>query len=517
MEPIPPRLIEEIERRLRQRRVHGLAVVGFDVDGLRFGGGVGFADLNRGELVSPDTVFRVASVSKQLTTATVLKAVGDGLLDLDQPVHERLPEAQRIVDADGEPTDAPLRSFLSHSSGLPASVRGADLGNPVLTRIANGTAPTSLADAITGLRVERGAGQRIVYANSGLNVAGFLAGLAFGTSFEDAARQHVLEPLGMVRSAFSTRRQGPGTATPYGSIVPPGISSKPATAMQLVATPMGGLTTTARELSHFGRMVLGGGVLEGDRILPEGLVAAATTMEITNHPDLEQGYGLGFKVRRWRDRTLVGHDGNMPGVSAQVWLSPSDGVGVAVLTNGIALGIPHEVALLAIDEILGPDAVAAGTLRPADNKIVTARTSSCATSGRAPPRCRNGRRSPARPRAATRWTGSPPPASSAPWPGSPPRWSWSTRPGACCGSRATPVPTAPCGSAPKADPAATGWRRTWTTPPTPSSTTAPTAPTSGSATPPSSAPPDERRKRPGRSAREGRGAAHGDRGRGRAR
>ena len=360
MRPIPQPLVEQIERRLRQRRVHGLAIVAFDRDGPRFGGGVGFADLARGELVTTDTVFRVASVSKQLTTSVVLRAVGAGLLDLDQPVHDRLPAEQRIVDAEGRPATIPLRTLLSHSSGLPSSLRGADLGNPVLTRLANGGTPTSLAEAVTGLRVERGAGERIVYANSGLNVAGFLAGRAFDTSFEDAAWQHVLEPLGMERSAFSTHRLGPGTATPYGSIAPPAVGSKSAAAMQLIATPMGGLTTTAQELSRFGRMVLGGGTLEGERILDPDLVDAATTLEMTNHPDLEQGYGLGFKVRRWRGRRLVGHDGNMPGVAAKVWLAPDDGVGVVVLTNGFALGIPHEVALLALDELLGPAAGAAG-------------------------------------------------------------------------------------------------------------------------------------------------------------
>ena len=143
MQPIPPRLVESIERRLRQRRVHGLALVAFDVDGPRFGGGVGVADLDRGELVTTDTVFRVASVSKQLTTATVLKAVGAGLLDLDQPVNERLPEPQHLRSAAGDPVVVPLRTLLSHSSGLPSSIRGADLGNPVLTRIANGTATTN--------------------------------------------------------------------------------------------------------------------------------------------------------------------------------------------------------------------------------------------------------------------------------------------------------------------------------------------------------------------------------------
>jgi CubicO group peptidase (beta-lactamase class C family) len=354
--PIPQPIVEQIERRLRSRRVHGLAIVAFDVDGPRFGGGVGFADLARGELVTADTVFRVASVSKQLTTATVLKAVGAGLLDLDQPVNDRLPEAQRIVDAEGQPATIPLRTLLSHSSGLPSSIRGADLGNPVLTRLANGGTPASLTEAVSGLRVERGAGERIVYANSGLNVAGYLAGLAFDTTFEDAAWHRVLEPLGMERSAFSTHRQGPGIATPYGSIAPPAVSSKPATAMQLIATPMGGLTSTALELSRFGRMILGGGVLEGERILDSDLVQAASTLEITNHPDLEQGYGLGFKVRQWRGRRLVGHDGNMPGVAAKVWMAPDHGVGVAVLTNGFALGIPHEVALLALDELLGPPA-----------------------------------------------------------------------------------------------------------------------------------------------------------------
>lgn len=360
MQPIPQALVEQIERRLRQRRVHGLALVAFDRDGPRFGGGVGFADLARGELVSPDTVFRVASVSKQLTTALVLRAVGDGLLDLDQPVNERLPEAQHLLDAAGEPAAVPLRTLLSHSSGLSSSIRGADLGNPVLTRIANGgSTPTNLTEAVTGLRVERPAGERIVYANSGLNVAGHLAGLAYGTTFEDAAWHRVLAPLGMARSAFSTRRQGPGVATPYGSIAPPAVGSKPATAMQLIATPMGGLTTTAQELSRFGRAILGRGELEGDRILDAGLVDAASTLEITNHPDLEQGYGLGFKVRRWRGRRIVGHDGNMPGVASKVWMAPEDGVGVVVLTNGFALGIPHEVALLALDELLGPDAIAA--------------------------------------------------------------------------------------------------------------------------------------------------------------
>ena len=73
------------------------------------------------------------------------------------------------------------------------------------------------------------------------------------------------------------------------------------------------------------------------------MLSAATTLSVRNHPELEQGYGLGFKVRTWRGRTIIGHDGNMPGVATQLWLAPEDGVGVVVLTNGYALAVPHEI------------------------------------------------------------------------------------------------------------------------------------------------------------------------------
>lgn len=326
---------------------------GFGAGGVRFAGGFGCASIERGEAVTPATVFRVASISKLLTTTLALRLVDGGRLDLDAPVNRYLAPELQIRDRAGELATSPVRTLLSHTSGIPFTVRGADLGNPVLSYLVNGGRLRTLEDAIRGLRVTRAAGERIVYSNSALNVVGHVAATQHGSSFEAAAHQHVLAPLGMADSAFASDRRGPGVATPYGTIAPPSISSKPADAMRLVATPMGGLTTTVLDLARFGQMVLGGGSLDGEPILSAELLAMATSLEATNHPGLDQGYGLGFKVRSWRGRTLVGHDGNMPGVSTQLWLSPSDGVGVAVLTNGYALGVPHEVALLALEHLLG--------------------------------------------------------------------------------------------------------------------------------------------------------------------
>ena len=246
-----------------------------------------------------------------------------------------------------------VRSLLSHTSGLPSGVRGADLPNAAVSYLANGGRVRDLADAITGLRVTREVDETIVYSNPAFNVLGYVAARVLGGSFEEAARDVVLEPLELSDSAFTTDRAGPGVATPYGSILPPGIGARPADGMQLVATPMGGLTTTVVDLARFGRMVLNGGSLDGVEFLRPDTLDLATTTAAVNHPGLDQGYGLGFKVRTSGRRRLVGHDGNMPGVATQLVLSPDDGVGAVVLTNGYSLGVPHQIAAMTLGLLTG--------------------------------------------------------------------------------------------------------------------------------------------------------------------
>ncbi|MSX76322.1 MAG: serine hydrolase, partial [Actinobacteria bacterium] len=73
MQQVPAGLQSAIQTLLRERQIFGLAVCGFDLKGVRFAGGFGYADLDRGERVTEDTIFRVGSISKLLTTAFVLK------------------------------------------------------------------------------------------------------------------------------------------------------------------------------------------------------------------------------------------------------------------------------------------------------------------------------------------------------------------------------------------------------------------------------------------------------------
>jgi CubicO group peptidase (beta-lactamase class C family) len=352
---IPDDLRDLVEHRLRERGTRGLALAAFDATGICFAGGVGLADVARGEPVTTSTVFRVASISKLLTTTLVLQLVEDVRLDLDRPVNDLLPAELAISDPTGraaaDPGPTP-RSLLSHSSGLPAGVRGAVHTNRAISYLSGNTGVRTLADAVSGLAVVRPPGEELEYSNPGFNVLGFLAAAALDRPFEVAVRDRVLEPLGMSDSVFAAHARGAGVATPYGSTVPPGAGSRRADRMRLVATPMGGLCSTVEDLARFGRMVLGRGRVDGRRVLGSDTLLAATSMQAMNHPLLDQGYGLGFKVRTWRGRTIVGHDGNMPGVATQLVLSPEDGVGVVVLTNGYPLGVPHEIAAAALAHLL---------------------------------------------------------------------------------------------------------------------------------------------------------------------
>ncbi len=353
MDPLPAALVAAVEDRLRTRGVFGLALCAFDREGVRFGGGVGYADVARGEPVTTTTIFRVASISKLLTATLVLGLTDDGLLDLDAPIDQYLPDHLQITGRDGGPAPSTVASVLSHSSGLPFGVRGVDVGSRLVSWVTNQGRVADLEAAIAGLRLARAPGERVVYSNPGYNALGYVAARAVGGAFEEVVADRVLGPLGMGDSEFTPLRTGPGVAVQYGAVAPPKVGPRPAEGFRLVATPMGGLTTHVEDLARFGRMVLRSGRTDADEpLLTPGALGGAASVQARNHPDLDQGYGFGFKVRSWRGRTVVGHDGHMPGVATRIALAPDDGVGVVVLTNGYALSVPHEVADLALAHLL---------------------------------------------------------------------------------------------------------------------------------------------------------------------
>ena len=352
--PIPADLAAFVESERRRADVVGVSVAAIDRDGVRAAGGFGHADLRRAEPVTTDTRFLAASITKLFTTALVFQEIDAGALSLDDPVNTHLDKPARIRRKDGGPADdVTVRHLLTHTSGLAASWRGMEYEPLVYRLVATETlrAPRSLDRVVAGQKTLRSPGRRIVYANQGFNLLGYVVQRLNSRPFADLVQERIFDPLGMSNSSLPVSASGVGVATPYGSLMRGG--RKLATRVSVYAGPAGALVVSAADLARFGQMVLRGGELDSRRIVSEAILQEASKIHARNHAELDDGWGLGFAVRESRGRVLVWHSGGFSGVSTLLQLSPQDGVGVVVLTNGGDFEFTSRVAERFLESSLG--------------------------------------------------------------------------------------------------------------------------------------------------------------------
>jgi CubicO group peptidase (beta-lactamase class C family) len=332
-------LSELVARILEEERTRAgapaMSVAVVDREGVRAVHAAGLADPETGRAATPATRFPAASISKLVTAALVMQQAEAGRLDLGAPVNERLPETAWVRDADGAPVPATLRQLLGHHAGLPISWVGiAHLPGE----------PATLAEHVgEGLRVQDPPGVRVTYANGGFSLAGWIAmqaeadGEAEGdaSDWDAFARGALLAPLGMAHSSFrppgALAAEGVDVAACYGGLF--GGRERCEHIDVSATAPAGGLVTTASDLARFARMVLREGELDGVRVLAPGSVRRMLRLQASNHPDLGEGFGLGFGIRERPGRRVAWWDGSLAGAAARLALLPEHGVGVVVLSS----------------------------------------------------------------------------------------------------------------------------------------------------------------------------------------
>jgi CubicO group peptidase (beta-lactamase class C family) len=285
----------------------------------------GFADREAGIAMTLDTQVPAASISKLFTTALVMREVERGRLRLDDPANRTIDERYWIRDASGAPVDATLRQLLSHHAGLPVSWSGIAHGDD--------PAPTMEAHLAQGQRTIHAPGEHVVYANDGFTLAGFVAAQAEGLPFAQLAERDLQGPLGMTHSTWESPRTlaGGKLAAAYGGML--GGSRRTVHDDPTPNAPAGALITTAPDLARFALMLLGGGELDGVRILQPASIAEMWRLQATQRPSLREGFGLGFGVRERPGRKMVWWDGGLAGVANRFALLPEHQAGVVVLTN----------------------------------------------------------------------------------------------------------------------------------------------------------------------------------------
>ena len=257
-----------------------------------------------GELrVTPETAFRIASITKPFTATLALSLVQDGLLALDEP-----PAGSRV--------EATIRQLLSHQGGLacewPPALEELGKGDDGLQRIAEEEPP----------RLPVGPGELFSYCNVGFWLVGAAVARASELTFQAAMGARVLEPLELEATDFEPRQATRGHEQAEPGSDEHVVVDHP---YPQTRTPSGGLWSNVQDLLRFAAHHLGGpGPLSRDSIqeMQQPQIAAPGG-----------SYGLGWFLRQSGGRRIVEHPGSVAGFESLLLLVPDERFGFAALSN----------------------------------------------------------------------------------------------------------------------------------------------------------------------------------------
>jgi CubicO group peptidase (beta-lactamase class C family) len=311
----------------------------------------GVLSIRTGSPVTTDALFLPGSIGKLYTATLVLMLADEGLVDLDRPVKDYLPDFE-VRDAHARDT-VTVRDLLRHTSGFDGDVFiDTGRGDDALPRY---------LDEIRDLPQIAAPGAIWSYSNSGFSILGRLVEVVAGTVFETALRDRLLVPLGLQHSVVF-----PEEAIPHPVSV--GHEPDPEHPGSLVVSdpwglfrscgPMGAsLVASAGDVLRFALLHLDGGVaVDGTRLLQADTVAAAQVPQIGLVDDtvLGEAWGLGWILDHFGDVAVIGHDGNSLGQNAFMRVAPEQRFGFCLQTNvESALAMYRELAAWLFGERLG--------------------------------------------------------------------------------------------------------------------------------------------------------------------
>lgn len=315
-----------IEAQLAYSGVPGLSIGIVHDQALVWARGFGHADLGRREPATPDTLYRIASITKLFTSTAILQLRDAGALRLDDPLVQHLPWFR----IDSSHADAPvitIRHLLTHTSGLPR-----EAGFPYWSDGAF-PSPEEIRAKLPQLQAALPAETAWKYSNLGLTLAGEVVAAVSGRPYAEYVAQRILEPLGMQRTwVITPPASEAGLATGYTRRLPSGSRTPAPFTDGRGITPAANMTTCVTDLARFAMLQFRGGAAGGAQIL-----SGSTLREMQRvhwlEPDWEAGWGLGFRITRERGRTYVGHSGRLRGYRTMLHLCPQDRIGVIVLIN----------------------------------------------------------------------------------------------------------------------------------------------------------------------------------------
>ena len=299
-------------------------------DHVVFRGARGNANIELATRLEPEYVFRIGSITKMLTAATILKLKAADRLSLDDRLSQFLP-------AYPNGKNISIAQLLDHTAGI-SDAWDANPSDQMTT--------PGLVEVIGRYPPDFPSGADWRYSNSGYILLGAVIEKVMGKPWHEAIQDLILTPLGMARTGYfgdtelvqgrvegySVNDAGAVIRAPYASMTGPGAA--------------GALSSNADDLLHFMRALATG------RVVPAGLYKQMATAQKTSS-GRTVGYGFGVMLGTVRGEPVIEHNGGIEGFSSQLTYFPKQDVTVIVLANTDAdmpspRSLAHKLGALAI-------------------------------------------------------------------------------------------------------------------------------------------------------------------------
>jgi len=337
--PVIEKLKTFIKGGMLETGVPGVAVAVVYRDRVVYLDGFGYRKAGTRAEVDADTVFQLASLSKPIASTVVAALVGDGAVGWDDRITD-LDKGFELSDP-GVNAQLTIRDLLSHRSGLPTSAADAleDLG---FTR-------PEILHQMRLLPLTGKFRKSYQYSNFGYTEGAIAASEKVGERWEDLAHKHLFEPLGMSSSSYRYSDYENAANKAAIHIIKDGKAIARYHRDPDAEAPAGSASSSVRDLAQWIRLQLNHGRVGGQWIV------ASKALAETHSPQIQRGvdqngqplyYGLGWNVDHDAAGNLIlSHSGAFfIGTGTNVKLSPSQQLGIVVLTNALPTGLAEATA-----------------------------------------------------------------------------------------------------------------------------------------------------------------------------
>lgn len=273
--------------------------------------GYGMANIELGVPNTPQSVFRLGSITKQFTAMAIMMLQERGKLSVSDPICKYLSDCPPAWQA------VTVKHLLSHTSGVPNYTAFPEFAKTAVL-------PTSSAEMISQLKgkpLEFAPGEKFAYSNSGYFLLGSIIERVSGKTYSDFLQENIFTPLGMKQTGYDSptriiKNRAAGYAKQSGEVVNASYMD------MTIPFAAGALYSTTGDL-----------LLWDQALYTDKLVSRKLLDEMFTPYKGDAGYGYGWNIGKRFDRQVIAHGGGIYGFATQITRFPADRVTVIVLSN----------------------------------------------------------------------------------------------------------------------------------------------------------------------------------------